>query len=44
MLCQLPSSHDNGQSIVMYSSGKKHAPSDVIVPRQRSEAGNKSMT
>ena len=39
MLCQLPSSHDKGNSMVMYSLGIKHAPSVVIVSRQRSEHG-----
>ena len=33
-LCQLSSSHINGQSMVMYSSGMKHAPAVVIVSWQ----------
>ena len=31
MLHQLPSSHDNGQSMVIYPKGMNHAPSVVIV-------------
>ena len=31
MLRELPSSHDNGKSMEMYSLGIKHALSDVIV-------------
>ena len=37
MLRQLLSSHDNGQSMVIYHSCMKHAPSVVIVSCQRSE-------
>ena len=40
MLLQLPLSHDNGQSMIMYSLGMKHGPSVVIVSWQRSEPGN----
>ena len=40
MLRQLLSSSDNSQSIVIYPSGMNHAPSVVIVSRQRSEHGN----
>ena len=40
MLRQLPPSHDNDQSMAMYSSGMKYAPSVVIVSLQRSEHGN----
>ena len=43
MLRQLPPSHANGQSMEMYSSGKKHVPSVVIVSLQRSEHGNLSL-
>ena len=32
MLCQLSSSHDNGQSMVMHLEGMKHASTVVIVP------------
>ena len=39
MLRQLSSSHDNGQSIVIYRSCEKYAPSVVIVSWQRSEHG-----
>ena len=39
MLRQLLSSHDNGQSMVLYPLGMKHAPTVVIVKRQRSEHG-----
>ena len=31
MLRQLSSSHDNGQSMVIYHVGMKHAPTVVIV-------------
>ena len=31
MLGQLPSSHDNGQSMVIHPEGMNHAPSVVIV-------------
>ena len=37
MLCQLPSWHDNGQSMVIHPSGMKHAQLVVIVSWQRSE-------
>ena len=37
--CQLSSSHDNGQSMVMYYSGMKHAPPVYIVSWQRSGHG-----
>ena len=40
MPCKLSSANDNGHNMVMYSSGMKHAPSVVIVSRQRSEHGN----
>ena len=40
MLRQLPSSHDNGQSMVIYHSSMKDAPLVVIVSWQRSEYGN----
>ena len=43
MLHQLSTSHDNGQSIVIYHSCMKHAPSVVIVSRQRSEHGYSSL-
>ena len=43
MLCQLPPSPDNGQSMVMYSSGMKHALSVAIFSWQRSENGNISL-
>ena len=39
MLRQLLSSHDNGQSMVLYPEGMKHAPTVVIVTWQRSEHG-----
>ena len=39
MLCQLLSSHDNVQSMVIYHLGISHAPSLVIVSWQRSENG-----
>ena len=37
MLRQLSSSHDNGQSMVIYPSRMKHNRSVVIVSKQRSE-------
>ena len=40
MLRQFSSSHDNGQSMVIYPSSMKHAPSVVIVSWQRSEHGH----
>ena len=40
MLRQLPSYHDNGQGMVMYSSGMKHALSVAIASSQSSEHGN----
>ena len=43
MLHQLSSWHDNGQSIVIHSSGMKHAPSVVILTWQRSEHGYSSL-
>ena len=43
MLRQLLSSSDNGQSMVIYPLGMNHAPSVVIVYRQRSEHGNISL-
>ena len=43
MLHQLSSSHDNGQSMVIYHSCMKHAPTVVIVSRQRSGHGNVSL-
>ena len=43
MLCQLSSPHDNGQSMVIYPSDMKHAPSVVIVTWQRSEHGYLSL-
>ena len=43
MLRQLLSSHDNGQSMVIYHSCMKHAPSVVIVSCQRSEHGYSSL-
>ena len=39
MLCQLLSSHDNCQSMVIYHSCMKDVPSVVIVSCQRSEHG-----
>ena len=39
MHCQLSLSHDNGQSMVMYYSGMKHAPTLDIVSWQRSGHG-----
>ena len=39
LLRQMSSSHDNGQSMVIYHSCMKHALSVVIVSRQRSEHG-----
>ena len=39
MLRQLLSSHDNGQSMVIYHSCMNRAPSVVIVSCQRSESG-----
>ena len=43
MLCQLLSSHGNGQSMAIYPSCIKHAPSVVIVSWQRSEHGYSSL-
>ena len=43
MLRQFLSSHDNGQSMVIYPFGMNHAPSVVIVTWQRSEHGNISL-
>ena len=43
MLCQLSSSHDNGQSMAIYPSCIKHAPSPVIVSWQRTEHGYLSL-
>ena len=43
MLCQLSSSHDNGQSMVIHPLGMKHAPSVVIASWQRSEHGYSSL-
>ena len=43
MLRQLPSSHDNGQSMDIYNSSMKHAPSVVIVAWQRSGHRNISI-
>ena len=43
MLCQLSSSHANGQSMVIYVSSMKHAPLVVIVSWQRSEHGDISV-
>ena len=43
MLRQLSSSHDNGQSMVIYTLGMKHAPTVVSVTRQRSEHGYSSL-
>ena len=40
MLRQLSSSHDNGQSMVLYPLGMKHAPTVVIVSLQWSEHGD----
>ena len=40
MLRQLPLSHKNGQSMVIYPLGINHAPSVVIVSWQRSEHGD----
>ena len=42
MLRQLPSSYDNGQSMVIDPWGINHAPSVVIVSWQRTEHGNTS--
>ena len=39
MLCQLSLSHNKGQSMVMYPSSMKHAPSSVIVSWQWSKHG-----
>ena len=39
LTCETRSVGCHRLSMVMYSSGKKHAPSVVIVPRQRSEHG-----
>ena len=36
-------SHDNGQSMVIYHSCMKHAPSVIIVSRERSEHGDISL-
>ena len=43
MLRQLLSSHDNGQSMVLYPFGMKHAPLVVIGSWQRSEHGYSSL-
>ena len=43
MLCQLSSSHDNGQSMVIHPLGMKHAPSVFIVSWQRTEHGYSSL-
>ena len=43
MLCQLLSSHNNGQSMVIYPKDTNHFPSVVIVSLQRSEHGNISL-
>ena len=43
MLRQLLSSHDNGQSMVLYPEGMKHAQTVVIVTWQRSEHGYLSL-
>ena len=43
MLCQLSSSHDNSQSMVIYHPCIKHAPSVGIVSWQRSEHDNISL-
>ena len=43
MLRQLSSWHDNGQSMIIYLWGMKHAPSVVIVTWQRSEHGYSSL-
>ena len=43
MLLQLSSWHDNGQSMVIYLLGMKHAPSVVIASWQRSEHGYSSL-
>ena len=43
MLRQLLSSHDNGQSMVLYPLGMKHAPLVVIGSWQRSEHGYSSL-
>ena len=43
MLCQVSSSYDNGQSMEIYHSCMKHAPSVAIVLWQRSEHGNRSL-
>ena len=43
MLCQLSSSHDNGQSMVIKMLCMKHAPSVVIISWQRSEDGDTSL-
>ena len=40
MLRQMSSSHDNGQSMLIYPSRMKHARSVVIVSKQRSEHGD----
>ena len=40
MLRQLSSYKNNGQSLVIYPSGMNHAPSVVIVSKQRSEHGD----
>ena len=43
MLRQLSSSHDNGQSMIIYPLGINHAPSVVIVSWQRSGHGDISL-
>ena len=43
MLCQLSSSHDNGQSMAIHPKGMKHAPLVVIASWQRSEHGYSSL-
>ena len=43
VLCQFSSSRDNGQSMVMYYSGMKHAPPVIIGSWQQSEHGNISL-
>ena len=43
MIRQLPSWHDNGQSMVIHPLGMKHAPSDVIISWQLWEHGYTSL-
>ena len=43
LIRQMSSSHDNGQSMVIYHSCMKHAPSVVIVSREWSEHGDISL-